>query len=401
MLRATKVRIYPNAEQREMLDRQFGMVRFVWNRALHIMRHRYRFHGQSLSAKHDLKKLLPIAKRNRRYAWLGEADSMALQQALINLDKAFAEFFAGRARFPRFKSRRGRQSSYHLTGRTSAVKDGVVIPKIPGVIRAKIHRPIEGTLSSITLSKSATGKYYASILTEDGRAPTPKPQVVDPSRVLGVDLGLSDITTESTGRKTPAPKHLERAQRNLRRKQQKLARKKRGSKRRAKARLQVAKAHERVANARADFLHKQSRRMVDENQAIVLETLAVRNMMKNRSLSRAIGGAGWSSLVRMIEYKAEEAGVHVILAERFQPSSKTCHGCRHVVAELPLDKRIWTCPECHMAHDRDINAALNLKRIGITELKASGLRVSARGGQVRPSESLTAPACEAGKPQAE
>lgn len=400
MLRATKVRIYPTPEQRAALDRQFGSVRFVWNRALAIMRHRYRMHGQSLSAKHDLKKLLPVAKRNRRYAWLAEADSMALQQSLLNLDRAFKAFFEGRARYPRFKGRRGRQSSYHLTGRTGVVEGAIEIPKVPGAIEAKLHREVTGLLKSITLSRSQAGKYYASILVEDGTDPAPKPAVIDPDRVVGVDLGVTDLATESSGPKTANPRHFERGLVNLRRKSQKLARTKRGSRRRAKARLKVAKAHESVANARADFLHKLSRRLVDENQAIVLETLGVRTMVKNRSLARAISGAGWYALTQMIEYKAIEAGVHVIRADRFAPTSKTCHACLHVVDELPLGVRHWTCPACQVEHDRDVNAALNLKRIGITELKASGLRVSARGGWVSPSSISTAPAREPGKPQA-
>lgn len=178
-------------------------------------------------------------------------------------------------------------------------------------------------------------------------------------------MGLTDVVTDSRGRKSGNPRHLERALANLRRKSRKLSRTQRGSKRRAKARLKVAKAHERVANARSDFLHKLSRRMVDENQAIVLETLEVRNMMRNRSLSRSITGAGWHALVRMIEYKAKAAGVVVVRADRFEASTKTC-------------------PTCGATHDRDINAALNLKRIGILELKTSGLRVSARGGRRSP-----------------
>jgi len=385
MLRATKVRIYPTPEQEAFLTRQFGAVRFVWNKALAVMGHRYRVHGESLSAKHDMKPLLAVAKRSRRYGWLKEADSMALQQALLNLDAAFKRFFEGKAGYPRFKTRRGRQSSYHCTGRTGVGEDGIEVPKVGGVIRARLHRSVEGEVKSITLSRSVTGKYYASILVEDGRAVPKKPPVVDADAVLGVDLGLTAFAVDSRGRKVPNPRHLERALTNLRRKQRKLSRTRRGSRRRAKARLKVAKAHERVRNARADFLHQLSRSMVDESQAIVLEDLGVCRMMKRRSLSRAIGQAGWYELRRMVAYKAEEAGVHLVIADRFEPSSKTCHACGEVNGELALSDRIWQCPNCRVEHDRDLNAALNLKRIGILELKTSGLCVSARGGTVRPS----------------
>ena len=385
MLRGTKVRIYPTPEQEVFLTRQFGAVRFVWNKALAVMGHRYRVHGESLSAKHDLKPLLAVAKRSRRYGWLKEADSMALQQALLNLDTAFQRFFAGKARYPRFKTRRGRQSSYHCTGTTRVVEGGIEVPKIGGVIRAKLHRSVEGEVTSITLSRSVTGKYYASILVDDGCRAPGRPVVVDADAVVGVDLGLTAFAVDSRGRKVPNPRHLERALANLRRKQRKLSRTRRGSRRRAKARRKVAVAHERVRNARADFLHQLSHGMVDESQAIVLEDLGVRGMMKRRSLSRAIGQAGWYELRRMITYKAEAAGVHLVIADRFEPSSKTCHACGEVNGDLALGDRIWQCPSCRVEHDRDLNAALNLKRIGILELKASGLCVSARGGTVRPS----------------
>jgi putative transposase len=385
MLRGTKVRIYPTREQEAFLTRQFGAVRFVWNKALAVMGHRYRVHGESLSAKHDMKPLLAVAKRSRRYGWLKEADSMALQQALLNLDAAFQGFFEGKAGYPRFKTRHGRQSSYHCTGKTRVVEGGIEVPKIGGVIRAKLHRAVEGEVRSITLSRSVMGKYYASILVDDGRRAPRKPTVVDGDAVVGVDLGLTAFAVDSRGRKVPNPRHLERALTNLRRKQRKLSRTRRGSSRRAKARRKVAGAHERVRNARADFLHQLSHGMVDESQAIVLEDLGVRGMMKCRWLSRAIGQAGWHELRRMITYKAEAAGVHLVIADRFEPSSKTCHACGQVNGDLALDDRIWQCPNCRIEHDRDLNAALNLKRIGILELKASGLCVSARGGTVRPS----------------
>lgn len=377
MLRATKLRIYPTPEQEVHLDRQFGAVRFVWNKALAIKTHRYRVRGETLSAKRDLKPLLAVAKKSRRYSWLADFDIMSLQQSCINLDKAFKNFFEGRARFPRFKRKHGAQSSYHCAGKIAVGDDWITIPKMPGKLAAVVHRKGEGKLTSITLTKTRTGKYFASCLYDDGvEAPEP-PRTV--TTIVGIDVGLTHIAIESDGRKTANPRFVKRAQQNLRRKQKALSRKQKGSKNRAKARAIVAKAHEKVANARADFQHKLSRRLVDKNHAICLETLRVRNMLKNRKLARAISDASWHSLVSKITYKAERAGVHVVKLNQWEATSKTCSCCGHKFDVLPLDVRDWTCPACGERHDRDINAAINIRRIGILELRASGLHVPAPG----------------------
>ena len=297
MLRATKVRIYPTPEQAEFLNRQFGAVRFIWNKALAIKTHWYKVRGRNLSPRKHLKPLLAVAKRSRRYDWLGEADSIALQQAIINLDTAFQNFFNPKlqARFPRFKSKYGRQSSYHCTS-VSAGDNWIKVPKCEP-IKARIHREITGKIKSITLSRETTGKYYASILVDDGIEP-PKPITdLDATKIVGVDMGITDLAITSHGHKTGNPRFLKNAYRNLRRKQKALSRCNKGSKGRIKARLLLAKAHERVANARNDFQHKLSRQLIDENQAVIVETLKVKNMVKNRQLAKAISDAGWSEMV--------------------------------------------------------------------------------------------------------
>lgn len=380
MLKVTKVRIYPTTEQAEFLNRQFGTVRFCYNTGLRIMTHRYQRHGQSLNAKRDLKKLLPVAKKSRKYGWLKEADSIALQQAFINLDKAFQHFFdpKKKAGYPRFKSKRGKQSSYHCVG-TKAGDDWIKVPKL-GPIKAKVHRKVEGKLKSITLSRSVTGKHYASLLYETEQdAPAPL-HSLDKTNVIGIDMGLTHLMIDSAGRKEPNPRHLQRAQKNLKRKQQALSRKKKGSANRAKARLLVAKAHERVANARNDFQHKLSRQIVDDNQAVIVETLKVKNMMKNARLAKHIGDASWHALTTKLDYKAKEQGKYLVKIDPWFASSKTCHVCQHKVDAMPLSIRSWECPACHAPHDRDINAALNIKHQGIIKLKAEGLSVSAHGG---------------------
>ncbi|EPI4657170.1 RNA-guided endonuclease TnpB family protein [Escherichia coli] len=379
MLRATKVHIYPTPEQAEYLNAQFGAVRFAYNKALHIKKHAYQRHGVNLSPRNDLKPLLSVAKKSRRYAWLKEFDSMALQQAVINLDVAFSNSFnpKRKARFPTFKRKHGKQSSYHCVG-VKVLDNAIKIPKL-SPIEARLHRELHGKLKSITITRSATGKYYASILCDDGLEAPVKPTLI--STVTGLDMGLEHYAIRSDGAKIANPRHLINASRNLRRKQKALSRKQKGSANRKKARIRLATLHERVANARADFQHKLSRTIVDENQAVIVETLKTANMMKNHNLARVIGDAGWHSFITRLEYKAAEKGAHLVKLDQWFASSKTCHCCGYKMSEMPLHKRIWRCPECGIEHDRDINAALNIRQKGILELKAAGLVVSAHGGQ--------------------
>ena len=377
MKRATKVRIYPDAEQAAFLNAQFGAVRFAYNKALHISRHVYKRHGVSLKPTRDIKPLLAVAKKSRRYSWLKEYDSLALQQAVINLDKAFANFFNKKlkARSPVFKSKHGKQSSYHPNGKV--LSDAIQLPKIP-TIRANIHREIVGKVSSITITRTAVGKYYASILADDGQEAAAKPTYI--TAVTGFDLGLSHYLIDNNGGKVANPRHQVNAYRRLRRDSKALSRKKLGSANRRKARLRLAAQHERVANARADFQHKLSRRIIDENQAVIVETLKSANMMKNRRFARHIGDAAWSGFVAKLAYKAESAGVHLVKLDQWFASSTTCHCCGHKMSEMPLKVREWKCPGCNAEHDRDINAALNIQHKGITELMAAGLVVKAHRG---------------------
>ena len=246
--------------------------------------------------------------------------------------------------------------------------------KLMKPIKARIHREIDGKLKSITLTKSRTGKYYASVLVDSGEATPDKPAHV--SSVAGFDLGLSDYLISNDGTKTANPRFLTNAYRNLRRKQKALSRCAKGSKNRAKARIQLAKAHERVSNARADFQHKLSKRIIDESQAVIVETLKSANMMKNARLARHIGDAAWNQFVNMLKYKAEMYGKHLIQTDQWLATSKTCSECGTKADSMPLNVRAWTC-KCGASHDRDINAAINVRNAGIVKLKAAGLTVSA------------------------
>ncbi|WP_035541070.1 RNA-guided endonuclease InsQ/TnpB family protein [Halomonas sp. GFAJ-1] len=379
MLTATKVRIYPTPEQADFLNQQFGAVRFTYNKALHIISSQYKRHGTKLRAKKDLKPLLAVAKKSRNYHWLKAFDSIALQQACINLDRAFQNFFNPqlKARYPRFKRKHGKQSSYHCTS-VKAGDDWIKVPKLTP-IKARIHREIAGTLKSITLTRTPTGKYFASLLVEDGVEAAAPLQTVE--TVLGVDMGLTHLAIDSTGRKVANPRFLKLAPANLRRKQKALSRCQKGSKRRTKARLMLAKAHERLANVRADFQHKLSRQLIDDNQAVVVETLSVKNMLKNRKLAKHIADASWSRLIEKLAYKAKQQGKHLVRIDQWFASSKTCAGCGHKVEQMPLSVRTWDCPSCGTkAIDRDVNAAITIRQQGILKLKAEGLSVSAHRG---------------------
>jgi len=388
MLKATKVRIYPTPEQADFLNQQFGAVRFAYNKALHIISTQYKRHGLKLKAKKDLKPLLAVAKKSRKYHWLKAFDSIALQQACINLDKAFQNFFDPKlpARYPKFKRKHGKQSSYHCMS-VSVGDNWIKVPKMKP-IKARVHRELDGKLKSITLSRTVTGKYYASLLIEDGvEAPVPM-RTVD--TVLGVDMGLTHLAIDSEGNKIANPRFLKRAATNLRRKQKALSRCQKGSKGRAKARLKLAKAHERLANARADFQHNLSRQLIDENQAVAVETLKVKNLLKNRKLAKHIADASWFGLIQKLEYKAKAQGKYLVKVDQWFASSKTCSCCAHKVDSLPLKVRNWSCPVCHTEHDRDINAAINIRQQGVIKLRAEGLSVPANGGLRKPGHAPAA-----------
>ncbi len=319
--------------------------------------------------------------------------SQVLQSVTLNLTTAYKNFFDGRARFPRFKSKHGRQSIQYPQN-VKVVDGSVKLPGKVGTVKAKIHRPIEGTIKTVTISKDPSGKYYASILLEaEGENPLSSSE----GRVIGVDLGLKHFAVTSDASKVSKydnPRHLAKHEKNLKRKQQKLARKQKGSNSRHKYRKVVARVYERVSNSRADFLHKLSRKLVNENQVVAVENLHVKGMVtllasltlryRNHNLAKAISDVGWGMFTNFLAYKLEKKGGKLVEIDRWFPSSKLCSNCYHQVDEMPLDVREWTCPHCGTHHDRDGNAATNIRAEGIRMLKADGTSVSAVGGEVRP-----------------
>ena len=291
---------------------------------------------------------------------LSLAYSACLQQVCLNLGVAFNNFFERRAKYPIFKSKHGRQSIQYPQN-VKVFDNYLKIPKI-GDVKAVIHRPIEGKIKTVTISKNCCGQYFASILFDDGKE---KPEASTEGKAVGIDVGLTHFAITSDASKFDNPRFLTKYEKNLKLKQQQLSRKQKGSNNRNNARKKVAKVHRKITNCREDFLHKLSRRIVDDNQVIVTENLNVKGMMKNHCLAKAIGQVGWGMFMTMLKYKAEQDGKTYLEVDRFFPSSKTCHVCLNQVGSLPLDVRKWTCNNCHTTHDRDVNAAINLREEGL------------------------------------
>jgi putative transposase len=325
------------------------------NFALNACIQHYQETGKSLKLA-TYKGMLPQLKKE--YPWLKEdCYSSVLQCVAINLDRAYKNFFEGRAKFPRFKSKHHQQSIQYPQSVT-VNGEHLKVPKI-GEIKAVFHREVTGKIKTVTISKTSTDKYFASILCE--AEATEVNQSGD--KVIGIDLGLKDFAIVHDGDsaiKYANPKHLYRHQKNLARKQKKLSRKTKGSSARERFRKIVAKVHEKIANSRQDFLHKLSRKLVDESQIIVVENLNVKGMVKNRKLSKSISDVGWSMFVNFMDYKIQQKEGELIEINRVFPSSKTCSGCGHILEQLPLSIREWDCPNCHTHHDRDGNVALNI-----------------------------------------
>ncbi len=377
MLKAFKYRIYPTSEQSVLLAKSFGCTRWFYNYALNLTSETYKQTGKGLS-RNEMVKLLPSLKKE--YEWLTEAPSQVLQQAALNLSSAFLNFFEGRAKYPNFKKKQNRQSIRFPQG-CKLKDDTLKLPKI-GDIHCQVSRQPEGTLKSVTVSVNPSGEYLAACLYDNGKD---LPEKSTEGKAIGIDVGLTHYAVTSDGTKHGNPKYYRKYEKKLAKRQKQLSHKLKGSRNRNKARVKVAKVHAKIVRCREDFLHKLSRKLVDENQVIVVENLAVRNMVKNHKLAKSISDAGWGQFCTMLKYKSEWAGKTYIEVDRFYPSSKTCNNCSNRVDSLSLDIRSWQCPKCGENHDRDINAAQNIRDEGLRILTA-GHTVTASGGRVRPSK---------------
>ncbi|MEV0195620.1 RNA-guided endonuclease TnpB family protein [Nonomuraea sp. NPDC050691] len=378
MRTAYKCRAYPTPEQAGVLNRTFGCVRAVWNRTLAWRNARYRSE-RTQTGFAQANAYLTAMKATDELAWLNEVSSVPLQQAIRHQQAAFTNFFAGRARHPRYKSRTGRQSAEYTRsgfryrdGRLFLAKTDAPLAFVwswPGV------DPVSIDPTTVTVSRDPCGRWYVSFAV-DVAAPDRLPAT---GAMVGVDLGVKDFAVTSDGEKIPNPRHLAKRERNLARYQRRQARKAKGSNNRKKAKAKVARAHRKVRASRTDFLHKTSTRLARDHEVIAIEDLAVTGMVRNRKLAKAISDCGWGTFRRMLAYKTARHGRHLIVVDRWLPSSKTCSACGHLLAGISLGTRTWQCPSCGTRHDRDINAAKNIL--------AAGLAVSACGGDVRHSGS--------------
>lgn len=365
MLKAYKYRIYPNKTQIEMITDHFGACRFVYNWALEQKIKTYQQSNKSIS-RFDLQKIL-VHQVKPANEWLKAVNSQALLSSLVHVESAFTKFFREKAGFPKFKSKKDKNQSFQLPQHYTVDFDSsvVTLPKI-GIVKAVIHRTFEGEMKTATVSRSSTGKYFISVLVDDGKELPTKSQVAEKT-TIGVDVGIKDFAVLSNGEKVANPKYLKNSLKRLKVLSRRLSRKVKGSKNRNKARQHLSKIHETITNQRNNFQHQLSFRLIRENQAIALETLNVKGMVKNHCLAQAISDAAWSSFVTKIEYKAEWAGKIVLRIGRFAPSSKLCNVCGYHNSNLTLDIREWICPDCKTKHDRDINAAINIKKFALLD----------------------------------
>jgi putative transposase len=362
--RAFKYRFYPTHEQAEQLNRTFGCVRFVYNKALDVRSTAYATEGRTVTYAQS-SAMLPKWKKDPDFAFLGDVSCVPLQQALRHLQSAYAGFFAKRSKYPRFKSKRKSRATADYTRSAFKYRDGrLTLAKMTEPLDIVWSRPLpEGVEpSTVTVSRDASGRWHVSMLCDDASV-RPLP-VVDP--MVGIDAGITTLVTLSTGEKIANPRHERADRKKLAKAQRELARKEKGSANRAKARLKVARVHARVADRRRDHLHKLTTRLVRENQTVVIEDLAVRNMLGNHKLARAIADASWSSLREMLDYKCRWYGRELIAVSQWYPSSKICSACGRVAGSMPLSIRVWTCP-CGAIHDRDVNAAKNILAAGLAE----------------------------------
>ena len=377
--RAYRYRLYPNEEQKVLIAKHLGSCRFIYNYALAKKVKAYQVDGTNLS-RFDIQADLPNMKKSDEYCWLKEVNSLSLQASLANLDSAYTKFFREHKGFPRFKSKKDSKQSFSIPQNTRVdFENGrIFIPKFKGGIKTKFHRTFEGIVKSSTISRTATGKYFVSILVEVNEPDVPMKPICE-NKTVGIDLGIKTFAVLSDGTEIPNPKHLKQSLDKVKKLQRSLSHKNKGSKNRDKARRKLALAHEQVTNRRNDFLHKVTSYLVNNYDTICLEDLNVKGMVKNHHLAQALEDIAIGTFNALLEYKAKERGVNILRIGRFAPSSKMCT-CGYINHNLTLAMREWVCPECGKVHDRDFLAANNIKRfafrnintVGTTEIHACG-----------------------------
>lgn len=361
MLKAYKYRLSPNALQSELINKHIGCSRFVFNLALECKQMAYAGAKVNLTC-FDLNKQIPELKKE--CVWLKEVNSQSLQSSIVNLDRAFTNFFKGHNDFPKFKSKHKGTQSFQVPQFVTIEDDKLFLPKFKSGIKIILHRKFKGEIRTVTISRTPTGKYFASVLV-DNKKELPNKKPIRENTAVGIDLGIKSFIVTSDGLQIDNPKYLKNSLLHLKYLQRQVSRKVKGSNSRKKTVFRLAIQHEKVANQRKDFLNKLSSKIISENQTICIEDLTVSNMIKNHKLAQAISDCGWSMFVSMLEYKASWYGKNLLRIGKFEPSSKLCSKCGAKNDTLTLADREWLCANCGTLHDRDLNAAINIKTFAL------------------------------------
>ncbi len=384
MLRSYKYRLYPTKFQCELIDKHISCTRLIYNLGLEVKSLTYSSTGISLN-KDDLSKQLTELKKE--YCWLNEINSQSLQYSLRKLDNAFTNFFNKQSKYPTFKNKRKSRWTCHFPQRNKIDYENKLLKlsKFSEGIKIIIDRIPYGKIKSVCISKTPTGKYFASINVETGED-LPKKKIIKKEIAIGIDLGLKDYAVLSNGNKIKNPKWIKQSEIKLKILQKRLSKKEKGSNRRNLAKLKIARQHEKITNQRNDFLHKLSNEITNHYDTICLEDLNINGMMKNHSLAGAIGDVGWGRFVEFLKYKSEWKGKNILQIGRFEPSSKMC-GCGVINKELKLKDREWKCSNCRIVNDRDELAANNIKKFAFLNLER--INKSGRGSAVEDVELST------------
>ncbi len=358
MLKAYKYRLYPTDSQKVLINKHIGACRFIYNLALETKQMAWASYRVNISS-FELMKQIPDLKSE--CDWLKEINAQSIQQSISNLDVAYTLFFKSRNEFPRYK-KKSNSGSFTVKQRISLNADRFIMPKFREGVKIALHRPIKGDIKQANVSKTTSGKYFVSILCETGESNIAKVGVKEKSTV-GIDLGIKTYLVTSSGQEFDNPKYLKKSLGKLKYIQSKYSKNKG-----RRTRQKLALLHEKVANQRKDFLHKTSTKLIRENQSIAIEDLNVQGLLKNHKLAQSIADASWGEFVRQLEYKGEWYGVNILKIGRFEPSSKMCSNCGATNQELTLNDRKWTCKNCNTTHERDINAAINIKSFALKNI---------------------------------
>jgi putative transposase len=377
MLKSYKYKIIPNEDQKVLLNKHFGSIRFIYNHFLNERKREYETNKQTLNYYDNAKSLTEL-KKQEEYSWLNEVNSQSLQVSLKNLDDAYNGFFKKRTKFPKFKSKHTKNSFKVPQG--VKLEDGKLrIRKFKEPIDVILHRTFSGTIKQCTISKTPTNEYFVSILVETEHTKLPKT-----GKSIGIDLGIKDFVITSDGYKYKNNRYTKTYQTKLKKAQQHLTRKKKGSNKYKEQKLKIAKLHKKITNSRLDNLHKVSTELIKKYDTIILEDLNIKGMVKNHKLAKHIADASWSKFIELLTYKAEWNDKQIVKIDRFFPSSKTCNCCGYINQNLKLSMREWTCLSCHTKLDRDLNASKNILKEGY-KIISSGTDDYRSGGEIRPT----------------